>query len=40
MDACANASAGNGQTQIWCIGYTQTNGNFTSAVYSTTVPTP
>jgi len=40
MDACANASPGNGQTQVWCIGYTQANGNFTSAVYSTTVPTP
>jgi photosystem II stability/assembly factor-like uncharacterized protein len=41
MDACAYKAIGSGaQTQVWCIGYTETNGSFTSDVYSTVVTTP
>jgi hypothetical protein len=41
MDACSSQPVNNGaQTQVWCIGYVQNGGNFSSLVYSTRVTTP
>ncbi|HEY5046457.1 MAG TPA: hypothetical protein VII49_00365 [Rhizomicrobium sp.] len=40
MGACASRNLGGGQTQVWCIGDTLSNGNFSSDVYSTVVATP
>ena len=40
IGACASQNLGNGETQIWCIGDAENNGNFSSNVYSTTVTTP
>ena len=41
MDACSSQPVNNGaETQVWCIGYVENGGNFSSLVYSTTVATP
>jgi hypothetical protein len=37
MGACAHQPLGNGQTQVWCVGFLFNGANFVSETYSTVI---